>query len=88
MPKVDCLADPVQRLILQLKRAEPGQYFMIGHPAYDNAETRALGHPGYEGDIVATSREWERRIFCDERIVSFCRERNIRPIRHDEAMRS
>ena len=86
LPKVECLADPVERLILQLRRAEPGQYMMIGHPAYDNEEMRRLGHTGYDGEIVAISREWERKIFTDPRIVAYCREAGVRPIRHDEAV--
>lgn len=88
LPKVECMADPVQRLMLQLTRAVAGQYLIISHPAYDNAETRALGHPGYEGDLVATSRDWERRIYCDPRIVQFFKDHHIHPIRHDEADRS
>jgi chitin disaccharide deacetylase len=82
---VNYMVDPVERLMLQLERAAPGQYWVGGHPAYNNAEMRKLGHPGYEGDIVGASREWERRIFTDRRLLAYCRNRGIVAIRHDEA---
>jgi hypothetical protein len=86
LPKIGCMADPVEHLILQLRRAAPGQYWVGGHPSYDNTEMRALGHPGFKGDMVGISREWERKIFTDPRIVEYCREAGVQPIRHDEAL--
>lgn len=84
LPDVEMAGDPVECLIERLKAADSGYYALIGHPAYDNPEMRALGHDGYPGDVVATEREWERRMFCDERIIAFCSEKGIRPTRYDE----
>lgn len=87
LPDVVTEGDPVERLIARLSAAEPGQYVIVGHPAYDNDEMRALGHTGYPGEQVAAEREWERRLFMDERIVTYCRENGVCPLRYDEAER-
>ena len=84
---VDGEGDRVERLIAQLSAAEPGQYLVVGHPAYDNAEMRALGHAGNPGDRLARRREWQRRMFTDLRTVAYCRENGVAPIRYDEAER-
>lgn len=85
LPKVEHVGDPVEQLIAKLEAAEPGDYMVVGHPAYDNAEMRTLGHSGYEGDKVATGREWERRLFSDPRIVAYCRDKGVQPTRFDAA---
>jgi predicted glycoside hydrolase/deacetylase ChbG (UPF0249 family) len=87
LPQVDVEGDPVEQLIARLDAAPPGQYLIVGHPAYDNDEMRALGHDGYPGDVVAVEREWQRRIFTDPRIVEYCHEKGVMPIRYDEAER-
>ena len=87
LPQVNVEGDPVEQLIAQLDAAPPGQYLIVGHPAYDNEEMRALGHEGYPGDVVAAEREWQRRIFVDPRIVAYCRENGVKPMRYDEAER-
>jgi hypothetical protein len=88
LPQVDAKGDPVAQLIARLEAAPPGQYLIVGHPAYDNDEMRALGHDGYPGDVVATEREWQRRMFMDPRVVEYCREKGIMPIRYDKAERT
>lgn len=77
--------DPVETLIAQLDAASPGQYLIVGHPAYDNEEMRGLGHAGNTGDQVAVRREWQRRMFTDHRIIETCTHRGVLPIRYDEA---
>lgn len=87
LPRVDAEGDPVEQLIAQLAAAEPGQYLIVGHPAYDNEEMRQLGHDGYPGDFIGPERDWQRRIFMDERILHACREHAVSAIRYDEAER-
>jgi hypothetical protein len=87
LPKVDVAGDPVERMIAQLEAAEPGQYLIVGHPAYDNAEMRALGHEGYPGEVIGPEREWQRRMFTDPRVIAYCRERGVVPTRYDQAER-
>jgi hypothetical protein len=87
LPAVPEEGDRVERLIAQLEAAEPGQYTIVGHPEYDNDEMRGLGHEGYPGTQVAAEREWERRIFMDARLVEYCRENGVVPLRYDAAER-
>ena len=46
-----------------------------------------LGQEGSRGDRVAVERDWQRRLFMDPRIVAYCRENGVVPIRYDEAER-
>ncbi len=86
LPKVGAAGDLVEQLMAQLDAAPAGQYLVIGHPAHDNEEMRALGHAGYPGSVVATEREWQRRMFTDPRILAYCQEKGVAPIRYDEAL--
>jgi len=85
LPKVDHAGDPVEKLIAQLSVAASGDYLLVGHPAYNDAEMRQLGHAGYEGEKVATGREWERKLFTDPRILSYCNIHGVEPTRFDAA---
>ena len=85
MPDVAAGGDRVEQLIARLAAAGPGVYRYGGHPAYDNDEMRALGHPGYPGAKVSDDREWERLMFTDCRIIDFFANNGIDPVRHDEA---
>jgi hypothetical protein len=87
LPRVDVGGDRVEQVIAALQAAEPGQYYLVGHPAYDNEEMRALGHKGFPGERVGSEREWERLMFMDPRIVRYCRENGVVPIRYDRAER-
>jgi predicted glycoside hydrolase/deacetylase ChbG (UPF0249 family) len=76
--------DYVEQLITALKSAPDGEYLIVGHPGYDDAETRKLGHDGYPGDSVAHNLNWERLGYTDQRIVRFIKENGVQPIRYDE----
>jgi hypothetical protein len=76
--------DYVEQLITALKSAPDGEYLIVGHTAYDDEETRKLGHDGYPGDSVAHNLNWERLGYSDPRIVQFVKENGVRPIRYDE----
>jgi hypothetical protein len=52
--------------------------------AYDDEETRRLGHEGYPGDSVAHNLNWERLGYADPRIVRFIKENGVQTIRYDE----
>lgn len=77
--------DLVDTFIRQLDRAPSGQYLVIGHPAYDNEETRSLGHEGYTAEQVAVGRHWERLMYSDPRILEYVKNNGVTPIRLDEA---
>ena len=86
LPKVESAGDPIEHLLAQLTAAEPGQYLIVGHPAYDNDEMRSHGHPGYPGEQVAAERNWQRLLFMDTRVVRYCRDNSVAPIRYDQAL--
>lgn len=76
--------DYVADVMNALKTAADGEYLIVGHLAFDDAEIRNLGHPGYPGASVAHNLNWERLAYVDPRIVNFVRETGIQPIRYDE----
>jgi hypothetical protein len=76
--------DYVEHLITALKSAPDGEYLIVGHTAYDDEETRRLGHDGYPGDSVAHNLNWERLGYIDPRIVQFVKENGVQPIGYDE----
>lgn len=76
--------DYPEQLITALTVAPDGEYLLVGHPAYDDKETRNLGHDGYPGASVAVNLNWERLGFTDPRLVRFCRAQGVEPIRYDE----
>jgi chitin disaccharide deacetylase len=83
LPLTQCQGDPVEMMMDRIRKAPPGCYTLVGHPAYDDSETRLLGHIGYSGDDVAIERNWERLVFCDPRIVSFFRDNDVISARYD-----
>jgi hypothetical protein len=76
--------DLVERMLKKLAGVEPGTYLVVGHPGYYCAEMRRMSHVGTSGDRVAWSRDWQRRMFTDRRIVEYVMTHDIRPIRYDE----
>lgn len=76
--------DYVLDLINALKTAAAGEYLIVGHLAYDDAEIRNLGHPGYPGTAVAHNLNWERLAYVDPRIVRYVKEAGVQPLRYDE----
>ncbi len=78
--------DYVEQVLAALQSAESGDYLIVGHPGYDDAELRSLGHLGYPGAAVAHNLNWQRLAFVDERIVRYCRENGIEPVRYDEVV--
>ncbi len=76
--------DYVADVIAALKAAADGEYLIVGHLAFDDAEIRNLGHPGYPGAAVAHNLNWERLAYVDPRMVKFVRESGVQTIRYDE----
>lgn len=88
LPDVNCPGDPIERFLRSLEVAPPGQYVVVGHPAYDTAEMRALGHKGYPGEEVASERNWQRLMFMDPRVLTYCQENGVELLRYDQARRT
>ncbi len=51
----------------KLEDLQPGNYFFLDHPAFDDDEMQSVGHIGYE--FVASDREWVRRVFTSEKVL-------------------
>ncbi|MFC4776913.1 ChbG/HpnK family deacetylase [Paenibacillus sp. GCM10023252] len=77
--------DPVEQFLSRLDAAEPGLYGFLAHPAYDDEETRCLGNEQVSGSEVAESREWERRLFTDPRVLAYFEENSVVPVTYLEA---
>jgi hypothetical protein len=76
--------DYVLDVMNALKAAPDGEYLIVGHLAYKDAEILNLGHPGYPGIAVAHNLNWERLAYVDPRMLKFVKENGVQPIRYDE----
>ena len=76
--------DYVADVMNALKTASDGEYLIVGHLAYKEAEILNLGHPGYPGEAVAHNLDWERQAYVDPRMLKFVKENSVQPIRYDE----
>lgn len=76
--------DYAAQVIEAFASAEPGEYLIVGHPGYNDAETRYLGHPGYPGNAVAHNLNWQRQAFVDARVLKACLDYGVQPVRYDE----
>ncbi|QHW32785.1 ChbG/HpnK family deacetylase [Paenibacillus rhizovicinus] len=78
--------DPVAAFIARLESAPPGQYLIVGHPGYDDAEMRRMGSPDYPSERVVSDRINERLIYTHPDVLACCERLGIVPIRYDEAL--
>ncbi|MBE3069424.1 MAG: ChbG/HpnK family deacetylase [Planctomycetes bacterium] len=75
-------ADPVERFIARLDAAEPGKtYLVVLHPAYDDAELRAMTYGDEKPGKIARERDWDRRLYTESRVVEYCRQHEVEAIR-------
>jgi hypothetical protein len=75
-------AEKERDLVTLVEGLKPGRWLIIEHPAYDNAEVRAMGHRGYEN--VAADREGVTRAFTSPAVKEVVRRRGIRLISYAE----
>lgn len=61
-----------------LEKLEPGKWIIVEHPAFDNAETRAIGHKGYYN--VAEDRDAVLKAFTSDKVKEVIKRRGIRLI--------
>ncbi len=69
-------ADKVSALRQNLETLPPGRWLFVDHPAYDQPETRALHHSGYEN--VATDRQGVVDAWTDSQVLKIVEDRGIR----------
>ena len=73
-----------QNVIHALKVLEEGIYIFVGHPSFDDKETKKLYHKGETGEMVASSRNADRMIFTNPEVLKVYEERGIKAVRYDE----
>ncbi len=61
-----------------IAKKQPGNWLLVTHPAYDDAETRAIGHPGYEN--VAADRDGITQMLISPRVIEAIKSAGIRLI--------
>jgi len=77
--------NPVEQLIAQIDAAPPGEHLVVGHPAYDDEEARAVVRAGHAPGRVARQRDRQRRVFLDRRALARCAQGRCTPIRYEQA---
>jgi predicted glycoside hydrolase/deacetylase ChbG (UPF0249 family) len=81
-------ADPVERFLARLGAAEPGKtYLYVTHPACDTDAMRALTYGEEKPGAVARQRDWDRRTLTEPRVLEFCREHQVAPVRFTDVAR-
>ena len=68
-------ADKVQTLRQNLEALPPGRWLFVDHPAYDQPETRAIHHQGY--DNVAEDRQGVVEAWTDSQVLEIIATRDI-----------
>lgn len=68
-------SDKLKNLISGIESLNSGTYLIIEHPAFDDTETRRMGHIGYEN--VAEDREGVTYSFTHETVKEIIKEKNI-----------
>jgi hypothetical protein len=77
--------DKVAGLVRAIEGLTPGVWLFVDHPGADEAEMRALGHPGYED--VAEDRDGVTRAFTDLSVLEAVRRRSIELIAYRDLPR-
>ena len=68
-------AEKAETLRQNLEALAPGRWLFVDHPAFDQPETRAMHHPGYEN--VATDRQGVVDAWTDSRVLEIIEARGI-----------
>jgi predicted glycoside hydrolase/deacetylase ChbG (UPF0249 family) len=84
LPRADDAPNAVEAVLTGLNAATPGTYLLVGHPVYKTEEILRAHLPDQAPGIEATNRDWQRRMFMDDTILEFVRERGVQPIRYTE----
>ncbi|MBI1299776.1 ChbG/HpnK family deacetylase [bacterium] len=75
-------AQKVETLRENLAALQPGRWLFVDHPAYDQPETRAIHHPGYEA--VAADRQGVVDAWTDAEVLRIIAERGIQLVSYGD----
>lgn len=86
LPRIEGdFADPVERLVATLDAAEPGEtYIVVGHPCYDEGDIQQMTYGDHKPGEIARERDWQRRMFMDDRIIGYFHKNGVQPITYEE----
>ncbi len=89
LPRVEGeFSDPVERLLATLDAAEPGKtYLVVGHPCYDTGDIQQMTYGDHLPGEIARERDWQRRMFMDDRVIEYFHENDVQPVRYAELKR-
>ena len=73
-------------LIDALESADSGTYLVVGHPGYENSETRRIagGRQDRDPGEWAAVMERQREMLAGQSIVEYCAEHDVQPIRYTD----
>lgn len=78
-------SDPVERLLATLDAAELDKtYLLVGHPCYDSKDIQQMTYGDQLPGEIAKERDWQRRMFMDDRVIEYYRRNDIQPITYAE----
>lgn len=78
--------DIVDQTIKRLEQLNSGIYTLVTHPAYESEEMNQLGTENNSGEAISFERNNDRLMLKSKKLLEYCRRRNIRCIRYDEAV--
>ncbi len=89
LPKPEDATSPgslADTFLAALKGANPGTYLVVGHPCYDDEETRSIQDPANPPGFHGTDRNEQRRVFMRADVVAYFDSRTVevQAIRYDE----
>jgi len=86
LPRIEGeFSDPVERMLATLDAAKTGKtYMIVGHPCYDSGDIQQMTYGDHLPGEIARERDWQRRMFMDERVIEYYSENDIQPIAYTE----
>ncbi|MFT3949529.1 MAG: polysaccharide deacetylase family protein [Agriterribacter sp.] len=79
-------AEKKKSFLAMLNSLQPGNtYLFVEHPAFDDAEMRAIHHIGYEN--VAEDRQGITVLFTDEEVKTFIKKKHIQLISYKDLLK-
>jgi len=78
-------ADGFAQLIARISQAPAGDHVWITHPTFDDEETRSI-RPGRQGWDVASERDGDRRLLCDDRLKNWCEQNGVEVVRYSQVL--
>lgn len=74
-------SDPVEQLLARLDATEQGKtYLLVAHPCYDEGDIQQMTYGDQLPGEIAKERDWQRRMFMDQRVIEYFHKNNIDPI--------